>query len=524
MRRYVQLDLGKRPETENGDVEISLDDARLLVARDHGFESWRALVDYLAKLPAAKRMIAATPVKLFTPGPDGADARAESTRDWGVAIEMMKERRLTGVDAKGQLTDGVLERISHLEDVTSLQSGGSKALTDAGVRHLARMPQLRHLDLSGTQVTDRGLEVLRELPALESISLSWTGVTDAAVVHLRDCQHLQRVDLSGTNTGDGAIKALTEMSTLCHFRSGALVTDAGLPLLHHFPVFKTWQGGEIALALLSADAAPNFLLLRGSFTDRGLGALAGLEGLFALNVDDSNLQVTAAGLAPLVTLPNLGMLAFGATDEAMPYIAAMPRLRALMCQDTIAGDDGFVALSRSQSIENIRGRRCYNLRARGFTALATMPSLRALSVSCKNVDDAALSTLPRFPVLRELMPMDVPDAGYRHIGRCDRLESLILMYCRDTTDGATEHITGLPALKKYFASYTLITDRTPELLSGISSLEKVEFSACAGLTNIGIAALARLPRLREVRLDSMPKVTPEIVAAFPAHVRVNYSL
>jgi len=523
MRRYVQLDLGKRPETENADVAISLDDARLLVARDHGFKSWQVLAEYVANLPPGRQMIAATPVKLFTPGAGGPVTDAESTRDWAAAIEMMREKRLAGLDARGQLTDDVLERISHLEHVTSLQSGGSKALTDAGVKYLARMPQLRHLDLSGTQVTDRGLEVLRELPALESISLSWSGVTDAGVGHLRNCERLQRVDLSATNTGDGAIKALTGKSELCHFRSGVLVTDAGVPLLHQFPVFKTWQGGEISLALLSADAAPNFLSLRGSFTDRGLGTLAGLDGLFALNVDDSNLPITPAGLAPLVTLPNLCMLAFDATDAAMPYIAAMPKLRFLMCQDTVAGDDGFVALSRSQSIENIWGRRCYNLRDRGFAALATMPALRALSVSCKNVDDAALAALPRFPALRELMPMDVPDEGYRHIGRCDRLESLILMYCRETTDAATEHVTGLPALKKYFASYNLITDRTPELLSGISSLEQVEFSACAGLTNAGIATLARLPRLREVRLDSLAKVTPEIAAAFPAHVRVNYS-
>jgi len=33
------------------------------------------------------------------------------------------------------------------------------------------------------------------------------------------------------------------------------------------------------------------------------------------------------------------------------------------------------------------------------------------------VDDEGLSALPRFPALRELMPMDVPDEGYRHIGR-----------------------------------------------------------------------------------------------------------
>ena len=61
--------------------------------------------------------------------------------------------------------------------------------------------------------------------------------------------------------------------------------------------------------------------------------------------------------------------------------------------------------------------------------------------------------------------MDIPDAGYRHIGKCQSLESLVLMYCRETSDAATEQVTGLPHLRKYFASYTRITDRTPELLS-----------------------------------------------------------
>jgi hypothetical protein len=156
-------------------------------------------------------------------------------------------------------------------------------------------------------------------------------------------------------------------------------------------------------------------------------------------------------------------------------------------------------------------------------ALATMPALGHLSVSCKNVDDVGLSALPRFPALRELMPMDVPDDGYRHIGRCEQLESLVLMYCRDTTNVATGHIATLPRLKKYFASYTRITDRTPEILSGIDSLENVTFDSCAGLSNGGIAVLARLPRLRELRVESMPGVTADVVKAFAPSVRVRYS-
>src|SRR4030095_12686219 len=124
-------------------------------------------------------------------------------------------------------------------------------------------------------------------------------------------------------------------------------------------------------------------------------------------------------------------------------------------------------------------------------------------------DDEGIAALPRFPSLKELMPMDIPDAGYRNIGKCTGLASLILMYCRNTTDAATEHITGLRNLTYYFNSYTTITDRTPELLSGMDSLERITFDTCHGLTNAGVARLSRLPRLRELRVSGHG-VTPAV--------------
>jgi hypothetical protein len=525
MRRYVRLDLGKTEQAEHDEDEgITLADAQFLVARAQGFESWTALAAFTASVRPGKTMPAAKAVDVYSVAEPESKEVAARMRDWDAIIAVMHERRLPGLDASGQMTDALLDRISRLDHIMMLDLGGSKSVSDEGVRHLARLPGLRHLNLMGCRITDRGLEVLRRLPALETLVLTWTGITDAGAVHLAACDHLRTVDLSGTPTGDGAIRALAGKRVLSEFRSGNGVTDAGLERLHDLPVFKTWQGGEPRMALLSAGAGPNMLLLRGPFTDRGFAVLVGLDGLFALNVDSDQLSITGAGLAPLVSLPRLGWLAFDAKDDSMPYIAALPHLRFLMCQDTAASDEGFMALSRSQSIEYIWGRRSHNLQRRGFMALAEMPSLRHLSLSCKYVDDVGLSALPRFPALRELMPMDVPDEGYRHIGRCERLESLVLMYCRDTTDIATGHIAGLPALKQYFASYNRITDRTPEILSGMSSLEEITFASCPGLTNAGVAALARLPRLRELRVDGMPGVTSDIAGAFAPGVRVHYGI
>lgn len=525
MRRYIRLDLGKTEQPQSGEVdEITLDEARFLVARAQEFESWEALAAFVATIPPGKTTIAAKAVEAFTLDDTGAREVAARTRDWDEILDLMRARRLPGLHASGQMTDALLERVSRVEQITALDLEGSKALTDDGLRHLARLPRLRHLNLGGCErLTDRGLEVLRQLPALRSIAMWWTRIGDAGAAHLEACPDLESVDLAGTQTGDGAIRAMAGKPALHHFRSGNGVTDAGLARLHDIPVFKTWHGGEARMHLTGFDAGPNYLLLRGPFTDRGFAQLAGLDGLFALNVDNSELALTGAALAPLVGLPHLGWLAFDAKDESMPHIAAFPHLRFLMCQDTSASDDGFVALSRSRSIEYIWGRRCHGLRRRGFMAMADMPALKSLSVSCLNVDDEGLSALPRFPALRELMPMDVPDDGYRHIGACERIESLVLMYCRDTTDAAMEHLAGLPRLQKYFVSYNRSTDRTPEILSGIDALEEITFDVCAGLSNAGIRTLARLPRLRRLRVSGMPKVTADVAAAFGPGVDVSHS-
>jgi hypothetical protein len=97
------------------------------------------------------------------------------------------------------------------------------------------------------------------------------------------------------------------------------------------------------------------------------------------------------------------------------------------------------------------------------------------------------------------------------------------MYCRDTTDAATEHIAGLPRLKTYYAGMTQITDRSLEILGRISSLERLIFWQCSGITDAGLAFLAVLPRLREVNLEGLPQVSAEGAAVFPPRVRVNYS-
>jgi hypothetical protein len=280
---------------------------------------------------------------------------------------------------------------------------------------------------------------------------------------------------------------------------------------------KKWHGPQIA-------GAPR-LLIDGPFTNVGFAGLAGLEGVFDLDLFWHVTGITSDAFVYLTRMPNLAALGCDGDlsgDTAMRHIAAIPRLRTLRAQESAATDDGFVALSRSQTLEAFWGRVCPRFGSRGFAAFSSMPSLRKLGVGLQNVDDQALSALPQFAALEELTPVGLTDDGFRHVGRCSRLRHLTCMYCRDTTDAATEHIARLE-LKHYYAGLTQITDRSLEILGRMSSLEQVEFYECKGITDAGLPYLASLPRLREIHLSGLPGVTLAGTGGFPGHVRVKYS-
>ena len=144
------------------------------------------------------------------------------------------------------MTDDVLARVAELDHVTALSLGGSRQLTDDGLLHLARMPQLQQLDLSeypGGKLTDRGLRG----PASPAESAHVRD--DMAARHHRcrrrqseDCDRLEHVNLMGSPTGDGAIEALQGKPSSAASAPAAQVTDAGLAFLQNFPMLKTWSG------------------------------------------------------------------------------------------------------------------------------------------------------------------------------------------------------------------------------------------------------------------------------------------
>ena len=202
------------------------------------------------------------------------------------------------------------------------------------------------------------------------------------------------------------IRALAGKPELRFLDTGRGVTDSGIPDLHHIPAFKRWLGGDTHVGLMGAGRPANRLMIDGGFTDAGLAALDGLEGVAALSFFWHSKAFTPAGLEPLRRLPRLEIFGIDGDqcgDEAMRQIALIPRLRQLQAQGATAGDAGWEALSRCQTLEYIWGRDCPNFGSRGFTALADLPSLYGMGISCKLVEDNALAALPSFGQLRQFI-------------------------------------------------------------------------------------------------------------------------
>ena len=216
-----------------------IEEAQIIIAQDAGFGSWKKLMNALA----AGAPPQGAPYALDTRDNRIGPRRRMSAVDWDELIGVMKERRIPALDANGLMTNEALARVAGLDFVTSLSLGGSRELTDDGLLHLARMPQLERLDLNeypGGKLTDRGLEVLRHLPNLRKFEMTWqSGITDHGVANLRFCERLEEVNLMGSPTGDGAIEALQGKATLRRFSTGRFVTNGGIPMLHNFPLLKT---------------------------------------------------------------------------------------------------------------------------------------------------------------------------------------------------------------------------------------------------------------------------------------------
>ena len=159
-------------------------------------------------------------------------------------LPKLKELNLFAVASNSKIDDVALKEIGEIAsleilvfgpELPAFPSDKSTAFTDAGLAHLARLKNLKKLNISYSGgVTDAGLAHLKVLANLETLTIGFCPkLTDAGLAHLQGLTKLEDLTLNGlliTDAGLANLKALPELRRLDLRDTGAGVTDKGILL------------------------------------------------------------------------------------------------------------------------------------------------------------------------------------------------------------------------------------------------------------------------------------------------------
>ena len=134
-----------------------------------------------------------------------------------VDLEFLTET--DGVSDSTKLDDEGLKHIARLYEIKRLDLGhrwfpGTGRVTDSGLPHIKRLINLIDLDLSSSEVTDAGLAHIAGLEKLERLNLTSTRVSDAGLAHLKDLKRLRELHLAYTSVTDAGLKHLEGFKSL----------------------------------------------------------------------------------------------------------------------------------------------------------------------------------------------------------------------------------------------------------------------------------------------------------------------
>jgi hypothetical protein len=333
--KYKIDDAGRLTEISIEDgADISADDValfgRLLDLRSLKILNCRALNDAMVKQLA---------------GLSGLDTLAltnSAITDEGVATLVQAFPSLVELDLSSNtnMTGAALKLIASLtklERLTLLQN----RFNDLNTRRLARLPELKSLDLRGNmEAGDMTLEVIGKLPKLTALKHRSSAVTDDGLAGLAASGTLESLliqDFVITSASGAHLAKLSKLSSLEIFRCQGFGSDgalalAGLPLtrltLRDLP-----DVGDPALAVLAKLPRLKRLYLHelASVGDAGLKGLAAAKELEVLDIW-SLPKMTDASIDVIAGLPNLKELSIretGVTEAAVAKIAALQSLQSL---------------------------------------------------------------------------------------------------------------------------------------------------------------------------------------------------
>ena len=111
---------------------------------------------------------------------------------------------------------------TYLEKVTRLILNGTKKVTDAGLKEVAKLTQLKGLYLEGTEITDAALKEVAKLKQLNFLALNLTQITDAGLKEVAKLKQLRFVNLEDTKVTKAGVDQLIKVLPKCNINHNAM--------------------------------------------------------------------------------------------------------------------------------------------------------------------------------------------------------------------------------------------------------------------------------------------------------------
>jgi len=418
------------------------------------------------------------------------------------------------VEGLGSTVDSdrrVLEHISHLTGLRVLRLHHT-GVTDKSMEQISALRGLQAVEFSQERfVKNNGLVVLKDLPELEYVDLE-TGATDAGLKHLAQVPNLRALRIrTGRIWGPG----LAELASAPRLERLSLwgearFTDRQIAYLEGLTQLKslTLWGGDCRL------------------TDASLASIAKLESLEELYFIRMKPRFTPAGLAYLKNLKKLKKLAFAQTwlgqpgdlygSEIARQLAAMPQLESIEGAGNFLPEDlkALGALPHLKLLQvYLKDHRHGYVSPIGLGHLAGLDSLDELSILTMDpLSEADLTGLERLSGLRylDISSHGMTDTGLELVGKLRNLEHLRVS---TFTRGALNHLNGLSNLQSlrvnggYARADNLAQDDEGTLdLSGLSNLRNLTLQLLP-LKDDDLAFLGHTPLMQKLMIESTAPLT-----------------
>ncbi|MBL7152354.1 MAG: hypothetical protein ISS79_01455 [Phycisphaerae bacterium] len=347
----------------------------------------------------------------------------------------------TGIDGRQ------MESLRSLTSLRSLSFGEEHSFGSAGLAALKNFPALEYLDC-GPRPIDAGLKHLAQLPNLQRLRLRMGGIRGPGLAYLADMPRLDNLILWGSPLSDLHVRYLEGLT--------------GLKRL-------TLWGGD------------------GPFTDATLGSvgkLASLEEFHLINVGPGFTEVGMERLRGLKNLKKIeysGISAFNIDGAGMRHLCSLPSLESL--KGVWLFSDGLEALASCGNLKclNVRLGRLGE-RWGGSVAdvghIAALGSLEELDASGRGLLDEDIARLASLSRLKRLSVWtgDLTERGWASIGELGQLESLH-MSTGEITDHSFEAVGKLGKLESLKISGNekgRVTKRGLNHLNQLTNLQRLE--------------------------------------------------